>query len=416
VSHKNKPEIDMTLNIEKIRAEFPILHQQIYKRPLIYFDNAASTQKPIKVIEAIRHYYEYDNCNIHRGVHYLSVKATEAYEEIRREVKTFINAKHTHEIVFTKGATESLNLIATTFGKKFLKPGDEIITSVMEHHSNFVPWQQICLERGATLKVLDVNEKGELDVNELKAMLSEKSKLIALTHVSNVLGTVIPVKEIIAVAHAAGVPVLLDGAQGVSHLPVDVQDLDCDFYCFSGHKMYAPMGTGILYGKENFLEELPPYQMGGEMIRDVYLDHTTFNDLPFKFEAGTPNVEGVMGLGAAISYLTELGMENIAGYEEQLLRYASSKLSAIDGITFFGTASHKASLISFLIKDIHPYDAGMIIDKMGIAVRTGHHCAMPLMERLKIPGTIRASFSFYNTMEEIDQLVLAVKKVKEMFE
>ncbi|MCX6278464.1 MAG: aminotransferase class V-fold PLP-dependent enzyme, partial [Bacteroidetes bacterium] len=293
----------MPLNIEKIRSDFPILNRQIYNRPLVYFDNAASTQKPRQVIDAIRHYYEYDNCNIHRGVHYLSVKATEAYEETRREVKEFINAKHTHEIIFTKGSTESLNLIATTFGKRFIRTGDEIITSIMEHHSNFVPWQQMCLERGAILRVVGINEKGELDIDELKGMLNEKTRMIAITHVSNVLGTINPVKEIIAMAHEMDIPVLLDGAQGVSHLPVNVQDLDCDFYCFSGHKMYAPMGTGVLYGKEKYLLELPPYQMGGEMIKDVYLDRTTFNDLPFKFEAGTPNVEGVMGLRAAIAYL-----------------------------------------------------------------------------------------------------------------
>ena len=406
----------MILNIEQIRADFPILQQQIYKRPLIYFDNAASTQKPRQVIDAIREYYEHDNCNIHRGVHYLSVKATEAYEETRKEIREFINAKSTHEVIFTKGATESLNLVASTFGKRYIQPGDEVITSIMEHHSNFVPWQQMCLERGATLHVVGINEKGELDLNELKVLPNEKTRLIALTHVSNVLGTINPVKEIIAFAHQSDIPVLLDGAQGVSHLPVDVQDLDCDFYCFSGHKMYAPMGTGVMYGKEKYLEELPPYQLGGEMIKDVYLDHTTFNELPFKFEAGTPNVEGVAGLRAAISYLKNLGIGNIAAYEDHLLKYAMEKLSAIKGMKFYGTSPHKASLISFLIGDIHPYDAGMIIDKMGIAVRTGHHCAMPLMDFLKIPGTVRASFAFYNTTEEIDQLVSAIYKVKEMLE
>jgi len=404
----------MSFNIEQIRADFPILQQQIYKSPLIYFDNAASTQKPRQVIEAIRHYYEHDNCNIHRGVHYLSVKATEAYEEARKEIKEFINAKSTHEIIFTKGATESLNLVASSFGKRYIHPGDEVITTIMEHHSNFVPWQQMCLERGASLRVLGINEQGELEMAELKGLLNENTRLIALTHVSNVLGTINPVKQIIALAHQHDIPVLLDGAQGVSHLPVDVQDLDCDFYCFSGHKMYAPMGTGVMYGKEKYLEELPPYQLGGEMIKDVYLDHTTYNELPFKFEAGTPNVEGVMGLRAAIAYLHELGMENIAAYEGRLLKYATEKLSAIGGMKFYGTSPHKASLISFLIGDIHPYDAGMIIDKMGIAVRTGHHCAMPLMDFLKIPGTVRASFAFYNTMEEVDHLVSAIYKAKEM--
>ncbi len=404
----------MMFNIDKIRADFPILHQQIYKRPLVYFDNAASTQKPRQVIDAIRQYYEHDNCNIHRGVHYLSVKATEAYEEARKEIREFINAKSTHEIIFTKGATESLNLVASSFGKRYVHAGDEVITSIMEHHSNFVPWQQMCLERGANLRVLGINELGELNLDELQGLLSPKTRMIAITHVSNVLGTINPVKEIIALAHRRGIPVLLDGAQGVSHLPVDVQDLDCDFYCFSGHKMYAPMGTGVLYGKEQYLDEMPPYQLGGEMIKDVYLDHTTYNELPFKFEAGTPNVEGVAGLRAAVAYLRELGMENIAAYEECLLKYATEKLSEVSGIKYFGTSPHKASLISFLIGEVHPYDAGMIIDKMGIALRTGHHCAMPLMDFLKIPGTVRASFAFYNTFEEIDQMVSAIQKAKEM--
>ncbi|HNY03415.1 MAG TPA: cysteine desulfurase, partial [Bacteroidales bacterium] len=299
----------MDFNVERIREDFPILRQQIYKRPLIYFDNAASTQKPQAVIDSIRRYYEEDNCNIHRGVHYLSVKATEAYEEARKEVKEFIRAGNTHEIIFTKGATESLNLVASSFGKKFISPGEEVITTVMEHHSNFVPWQQMCLERGARLRVAGITGSGELDLEELEGMMNEKTRLIALTHVSNVLGTINPVKEIIAKAHDRGIPVLIDGAQGVSHLPVDVTDLDCDFYCFSGHKMYAPMGVGVLYGKERFLEEMPPYQMGGEMIREVWIDRTTFNDLPFKFEAGTPNVEGVAGLRAAVGYLKEIGME-----------------------------------------------------------------------------------------------------------
>jgi len=405
----------MIFNIEQIRADFPILHQQIYKRPLVYLDNAASTQKPRQVIDAIRHYYEHDNCNIHRGVHYLSVKATEAYEEARKEIRQFINARNTHEIIFTKGTTESLNLVASTFGKRYLAAGDEVITTIMEHHSNFVPWQQMCLERGARLQVAGIDDKGGLDVAGLKGLVNEKTRLIALTHVSNVLGTINPVKEIIEFAHLHNIPVLIDGAQGVSHIQVDVQDLDCDFYCFSGHKMYAPMGIGVMYGKEKYLEELPPYQFGGEMIKEVHLDHTTFNDLPFKFEAGTPNVEGVLGLQAAVSYLTSLGMAEIARYEHELLKYATGKLSGIEGMKFFGTSPQKAGVISFLIGDIHPYDAGMIIDKMGIAVRTGHHCAQPLMEFLGIPGTVRASFSFYNTFEEVDRLAEAILKVKQMF-
>lgn len=405
----------MSLDIQKIREDFPILKQQIYKRPLIYFDNAASTQKPRQVIDAIRHYYESDNCNIHRGVHYLSVKATEAYEEARREIRHFINAKSTHEIIFTKGTTESLNLVASSFGKKFVRPGDEVITTIMEHHSNFVPWQQMCLEREARLRVAGIDDQGRLNMEELEGMINEKTRMIALTHVSNVLGTINPVSEIIALAHRHDIPVLIDGAQGISHLPIDVQELDCDFYCFSGHKMYAPMGIGVLYGKEHWLDALPPYQMGGEMIREVFVDRTTFNDLPFKFEAGTPNVEGVAGLRSAIKYLQELGMEEIADYENSLLQYATTKLALVKDIRIYGTSSQKASLISFLIGNIHPYDAGMVIDKMGIAVRTGHHCAQPLIDHLNIAGTIRASFAFYNTIEEIDELVKAVCRVREMF-
>ena len=406
----------MSFNPDEVRADFPILHQKIYNRPLVYFDNAASTQKPRHVIDAVREYYEQDNCNIHRGVHYLSVRATEAYEVARQEVREFIHANSSQEIIFTKGATESLNLVASSFGKKFVNPGDEIITTIMEHHSNFVPWQQLCQERKAVLKVVTLNGDGELRIEELISMMSEKTRLVALTHVSNVLGTINPVREVVAHAHRRGIPVLVDGAQGVSHLPVDVQDLDCDFYCFSGHKMYAPMGIGVLYGKEKWLEDLPPYQLRGEMIRDVYLDRTTFNELPYKFEAGTPNVEGVVGLKATLRYLNVLNMDEIAKYEERLLNYANGKLGEIEGMRFFGTSGQKASLVSFLIGDIHHYDAGTIIDKMGIAVRTGHHCAMPLMDHLGIPGTLRASFAFYNTTEEIDRLVDAIRKVKEMME
>lgn len=402
--------------IDRVRSEFPILHQQIYKRPLVYFDNAASTQKPVQVIDAIRKYYEVDNCNIHRGVHYLSVKATEAYEEARKEIREFINARNTHEIVFTKGTTESLNLMASSFGKRYIGEGDEVITTIMEHHSNFVPWQQVCLEKGARLRIIGIDEKGALNPEELVGMINERTRLITLTHVSNVLGTINPVEEIIRMAHEHNVPVLIDGAQGISHLPVDVQAMDCDFYCFSGHKMYGPMGIGVLYGKEKYLEEMPPYQMGGEMIRDVYTDHTTFNDLPFKFEAGTPNVEGVAGLRTAVHYLKDLGMNAIEAYEKQLLDYANALLTEIRGVKFFGTAASKASLISFLIGNVHPYDTGMIIDKMGIAVRTGHHCAMPLMDYLHIPGTVRASFAFYNTIEEIDLLASAIRKAKEILE
>ncbi len=400
--------------IEKIRADFPILQTKIYNKPLVYFDNAATTQKPVQVIRAITNYYEKENCNIHRGVHFLSVKATEAYEDARNAIRNFIHAKHSHEIIFTRGTTEAINLVADSFGKKFITEGDEVITSVMEHHSNFVPWQQMCLQRKATLKFIPLLEDGSLDINAFQDMITEKTRLVALTHISNVLGTINPVKEIIALAHQHTIPVLIDGAQSVAHMTIDVQDLDADFYCFSGHKMYAPMGIGVLYGKEKWLEELPPYQMGGEMIRDVFFTHTTFNELPFKFEAGTPNVEGVLGLHAAIRYLHEIGMDQIEVYEKELLDYATQRLLGIDGLKIYGTSKHKASLISFLLHNVHPYDAGMIIDKMSVAVRTGHHCAMPLMEYLQIPGTIRASFAYYNTKEEIDRLVEAVVTAKEM--
>jgi len=405
----------MPIDIQKVRADFPILSHTVYKRPLIYFNNAATTQKPLQVIKAISDYYENDNCNIHRGVHYLSMKATEAFEEARKEIREFINAPSTHEVVFTKGASESLNLVAASFGKKFLKPGDEVVTTIMEHHSNFVPWQIICEEKGAVLRVANILADGDLDTRHLYSLISEKTKIIALTHVSNVLGTINPLKEIIAHAHRMGVPVLVDGAQGVAHAKVDVSDLDCDFYCFSGHKMYGPMGIGVLYGKEKWLEELPPYQSGGEMVKDVRIERTTFNELPFKFEAGTPNVEGVTGLRAAVQYLKNIGMEEISLYEDRLLKRAVEGLSSISDMRFYGTAPEKASLVSFLIGDIHPFDAGTIIDKMGIAVRTGHHCAQPLIDHFGIPGTVRASFAFYNTADEIDRLTEAVSRVKRMF-
>ena len=401
--------------VEKIREDFPILHQKVYGRPLVYFDNAASTQKPVQVIRAISGYYETDNCNIHRGVHFLSQRATEAFEETRKFVQRFINAGSPDEIIFTKGATESINLVASSFGKQFISQGDEVLISIMEHHSNIVPWQQMCLERGATVKFIPIHENGELDMDSFRRMLNEKTKLVAVTHVSNVLGTINPVKEIIALAHAEGVPVLIDGAQAIQHLGADVTDIDCDFYCFSGHKMYAPMGIGVLYGKSKYLDAMPPYQLGGEMIKEVTTGGTTFNDLPFKFEAGTPNVEGVYGLHAAIKYLENIGLQSIHAYEDELMKYATLRLNEMGDIRIIGTSEHKSSVISFLIGNIHPYDAGVIIDKMGIAVRTGHHCAMPLIEGFRIPATVRASFAFYNTKEEIDLLVEAIKRVKQMF-
>jgi cysteine desulfurase/selenocysteine lyase len=401
--------------VNKVREDFPILHQMVNNHPLVYFDNAASTQKPVQVIKAITGYYETDNCNIHRGVHFLSQRATEAYEQTRKLVQRFINAASSNEIIFTKGATESINLVASSFGKKYVSHDDEVLISIMEHHSNLVPWQQMCIERGASVKYIPIHESGELDMDAFRKLVNEKTKLIAITHVSNVLGTINPIKEIIDYAHSFNIPVLVDGAQAISHLGADVHDLDCDFYCFSGHKMYAPMGIGVLYGKEKFLEAMPPYQYGGEMIKTVHTDHTTFNDLPFKFEAGTPNVEGVYGLNAAILYLQDLGMDNIRKYEQEILNYATDKLTAMGYIRIIGTAKEKTSLISFLIDGIHPYDAGVIIDKMGIEVRTGHHCAMPLIEWYKIPATVRASFAFYNTTTEIDLLVEAIIKVKQIF-
>ena len=400
--------------VNKVREDFPILHQMVNNHPLVYFDNAASTQKPVQVIKAITGYYETDNCNIHRGVHFLSQRATEAYEQTRKLVQRFINAASSNEIIFTKGATESINLVASSFGKKYISHDDEVLISIMEHHSNLVPWQQMCIERGASVKYIPIHESGELDMDAFRKLVNEKTKLIAITHVSNVLGTINPIKEIIDYAHSFNIPVLVDGAQAISHLGADVHDLDCDFYCFSGHKMYAPMGIGVLYGKEKFLEAMPPYQYGGEMIKTVHTDHTTFNDLPFKFEAGTPNVEGVYGLNAAILYLQDLGMDNIRKYEQEILNYATDKLTAMGYIRIIGTAKEKTSLISFLIDGIHPYDAGVIIDKMGIEVRTGHHCAMPLIEWYKIPATVRASFAFYNTTTEIDLLVEAIITVKQI--
>ena len=405
----------MSFPIDKIRNDFPILHQKVYNHPLIYFDNAASTQKPVAVIDAISNYYRKDNCNIHRGVHYLSQKATEAYEDTRKAVQAFINAPSSQEIIFTKGTTESINLIASSFGKKFISEGDEILISVLEHHSNFVPWQVLCQEKKAILKFIPVTPEGEFDMEGFRMLVNEKTKLISIAHVSNVLGSIFPVKEVIKYAHQYGIPVMLDGAQAASHLPVDIRDLDCDFYCFSGHKMYAPMGIGVLFGKEKWLEEMPPYQTGGEMIKEVFFDHTTFNELPFKFEAGTPNVEGVYGLHAAIKYMQELGMPNITAYEDELVNYATRKLLAIDEMRLIGTAREKTSIVSFLVGNIHPYDMGTILDKLGIAVRTGHHCAMPLMELFKIPGTVRASFAFYNTVEEIDVMAEAIVKIKKMF-
>lgn len=397
------------------REDFIILNQKIYDRPLVYFDNAATTQKPEIVINAMSEYYRTINSNIHRGVHYLSQRATDQFEIARKKVQTFINATHSHEVIFTRGATESINLIASSFGKAFLGAGDEVIISEMEHHANIVPWQMICEEKGAKIKAMSFDERGVLNVDELETLITDRTKMIAVTHVSNSLGTINPVKQIIDIAHSHGIPVMLDGAQAIAHSRIDVQELDCDFYCFSGHKMYGPMGIGVMYGKEQWLEKMPPYQGGGEMIQKVTIEKTTYADLPFKFEAGTPAVSDVIGLAKAIEYIENIGIENIASYENELLNYGMAQMREMDGIEFVGTAPHKAAIISFNLKGIHPYDAGVIIDRMGVAVRTGHHCTQPIMDRFGIPGTIRASFALYNEKTEIDRLMEALRKVKEMF-
>jgi len=397
------------------RSDFPILQRLVYDKPLVYFDNAATTQKPQCVIDAISNYYCTENANVHRGVHFLSQQATRAFEGVRQQIRKFINARLTEEIIYTRGTTEAINLVASSFGKKFIRKGDEILISAMEHHSNIVPWQFVCEERQAKLKVIPITDNGELEMDKLDKLITGKTKIIAITHVSNTLGTVNPVKEIIRIAHSHGIPVLVDGAQAVPHLKVDVQDLDCDFYAFSGHKVYGPMGIGCLYGKESWLNTLPPYQGGGEMIANVTFEKTTYNSLPYKFEAGTPNVADVVGFGTALDYINAIGIENIGIYENELLKYATAELEKIEGLRIIGTAADKASVISFVLDKIHPYDAGTIMDHLGVAVRTGNHCTQPIIDRYKIPGTIRASFAFYNTKQEIDVLIQAILKVKEMF-
>lgn len=396
------------------RGDFKILDQKIYGRPLVYLDNAATTQKPQVVIDTLKAYYETINSNIHRGVHYLSQRATDEFEAAREAVRRFINARHAYEIIFTRGATDSMNLVAASFGRTFLHEGDEIVVSEMEHHANIVPWQFLCEDRGCVLKVLHFNEKGELCIEQLDQLITPKTKIVAVTHVSNSLGTVNPVKQIVEIAHKKGVPVLLDGAQAVSHCKVDVQALDCEFYCFSGHKMYAPMGIGVMYGKEEWLNKMQPYQGGGEMIKQVTFAKTTYNDLPFKFEAGTPSVGDAMGLKAAVEYLENIGIENIAAYEKELLDYAEERLSSIEGLRIYGQAAQKAAIVSFNIDKIHPSDIGAIIDKLGVAVRTGHHCTQPIMDHFGIPGTVRASFALYNDKKEIDDLYEAVYRAKNM--
>ncbi len=396
------------------REDFPILNEKVYGKTLVYLDNAATTQKPQAVIDALNDYYLHINSNIHRGVHCLSQLATNEFEKARETVRQYIHATSTQEVIFTRGATESINLVAASFGRTYLHEGDEVIVSEMEHHSNIVPWQLTCEEHGAKLKVLPFNDKGELIINELEQLITDRTKIVAVVHVSNSLGTVNPIEEIIRIAHAHNVPVLIDGAQAVAHCPVDVQALDCDFYCFSGHKMYAPMGIGIMYGKSQWLNEMQPYQGGGEMIKDVTFEKTTYNELPFKFEAGTPSVGDVIGLRKAIEYIQSIGLEQIAAYEQELLTYTTEKLSKIDGMRFIGEAAHKTGVISFLVGNIHPYDMGVLLDHQGVAVRTGHHCTQPIMTHFGIPGTVRASFALYNTFEEADMLVAAVEKAKNM--
>jgi len=401
------------LDIQKIRADFPILSQKVNGKPLVYFDNGATSQKPRVVIDAIAKYYQEINANIHRGVHTLSQLATDAYEISRAKIQNHINAKFPYEVIFTSGTTHSINAVANGFAS-ILKVGDEVLVSALEHHSNIVPWQMLCEKTGATLKVIPMNDEGELIISEFDKLLSDKTKIVTVNHISNALGTLNPIKYMIDKAHEFGAAVLIDGAQAVPHLKPDVQELDCDFYVFSGHKMCGPTGTGILYGKEEWLRKLPPYQGGGEMIATVSFEKTTYADLPHKFEAGTPNIAGGIVLGTAVDYLNDIGFENIAAYEHELLEYGTEKLLEIEGLKIFGTAKEKTSVISFNIEGIHPYDIGTIIDNKGIAVRTGHHCAQPIMDFFNIPGTIRASFAFYNTKEEIDFMVDAIKKAKAM--
>jgi cysteine desulfurase/selenocysteine lyase len=401
-------------NHSAIRNDFPILSRKVNNKPLIYLDSAATAQKPQVVIDAVDNYYKFQNANIHRGVHTLSQEITIAYEEARATVKKHLNAAHAHEIIFTKGTTDSINLVAYSFGKKYVNEGDEILISSMEHHSNILPWQQLCEDKGAKLKVIPINNEGEIDLKEFKILLSPKTKIVAITHVSNTLGTINPIKELITLAHQQNIAVLVDGAQAVPHLLVDVVDLDADFYCFSAHKLFGPTGVGVLYGKQKWLDEMPPYQTGGGVIKTVTFEKTTFADLPLKFEAGTPHISGAIGLAAAINYVNALGLNNISEYENELQVYATKRLSEIDGLRIIGTAANKAAVISFVVDGTHPFDIGVILDKQGIAVRTGHHCTQPLWNIYGLQGTVRVSFAFYNTIEEIDSFTVALKKAIKM--
>jgi cysteine desulfurase/selenocysteine lyase len=404
-----------SFDVERIRKDFPILQTKVHGHPLVYLDNAATSQKPRAVIDALVRYYEGENANIHRGVHYLSQIATEEFEKARETVRAFVNAARASEIIFTRGTTEALNLVAQTYGKTNVGAGDEVLITAMEHHSNIVPWQMLCAEKGAKLRVAPMNDEGELLLAEYEKLLSAKTKVVAVGHVSNALGTINPVKQMIAAAHANGAVVVVDGAQAVPHLKVDVQDLDADFYAFSGHKMYGPTGIGVLYGKQALLEAMPPYQGGGDMISSVTFEKTTYNKVPHKFEAGTPDMAGVAGLMAAIDYMNGIGIEKIAAHEHELLEYATEVIGAIEGVRLIGTAREKAGVLSFVLDEVHPHDIGTILDQQGIAVRTGHHCAQPVMDRFGIPATVRASFAMYNTKGEVDALALGIRKVREVF-
>lgn len=402
-------------DIKKVRDDFPILSRKVYDKPLVYLDNAATTQKPRMVVDAIVNEYYSVNANVHRGVHFLSQQATDLHEAAREKVRKFINAKSTDEIIFTRGTTEGLNLVCSSFADEFMSEGDEVIISTMEHHSNIVPWQLQAAKKGIGLRVIPMNDKGDLLLDEYKKLFNEKTKIVSITQVSNVLGTINPVKEMIRIAHEHNVPVMVDGAQSTPHFKVDMQDMDCDFFAFSGHKMYGPTGVGVLYGKENWLDRLPPYQGGGEMIESVSFEKTVFEKLPFKFEAGTPDYVATNGLAKAIDYISELGMDNISAHEQELTKYCMQEMSKIDGMRIFGQSEHKDAVVSFLVGNIHHLDMGTLLDRLGIAVRTGHHCAQPLMIRLGIQGTVRASFALYNTKEEIDTLVAGIKRVSKMF-
>ncbi len=406
--------VDITLDIEQIRKDFPVLNQQINGRPLVYLDNAATNQKPQSVIDALSQYYEGYNANIHRGIHQLAEQATAAFEASRRAVQSFLNAKHWEEIIFTYGTTDGINLVAQSYGRKFLKEGDEIIISTMEHHSNIVPWQMLCEERGCVLRVIPVDDNGELIIDEYEKLLSERTKLVSVVHVSNSLGTINPVKTIIDMAHGVGAVVLIDGAQASSHLDLDVQALDADFYVFSAHKLYGPTGMGVLYGKKAILDSMPPYRGGGEMIKEVTFEKTTYNELPYKFEAGTPNIADVVAVKTALEYMDNLGKENIAAHEQDLLQYATEQLSELDGLRIVGQAKEKIGVVSWVMDGIHHQDTGVILDQQGIAVRTGHHCCQPLMQRFGIAGTTRASFAVYNTKDEVDKLVTGIRRVQKM--